>query len=90
VTQVFAGEVVLSRFSQKEIEMNVTTMPTEAQLRANEGVVFTLGHYNLWFEEYEWGEAFSFGPADSGDCGDSFPSYEELVEALVFDAQPAE
>jgi len=90
VTQVLAGEVVLSRFSQKEIEMIVTTMPTEAELRANEGVVFTLGHYNLWFEEYEWGEAFSFGPADTGDSGDSFPSYEELVEALVFDAQPAE
>ena len=61
--------------------MIVTTMPTDAQLRANEGVVFTLGNYNYRFED----EAFSYGPAATGDSWLQFGSYKELVEASLFD-----
>jgi hypothetical protein len=66
--------------------MTMNTIPTEAQLRSQEGGVINLQRanrsINLWFEEYEWGEAFSLGSADDGDCGDSYPTYDELVEAV--------
>lgn len=66
--------------------MIVNTFPTEEQLRASDGEVFNLQRanrsINLWFEEYEWGGAFSLGSADDGDCGDSYPTYDELIEAV--------
>ena len=61
--------------------MVVTTIPTEAELRANEGVVFTIGDYNFRFGD----EAFSFGPAATGDSWLQFGSYKEVGEALLFD-----
>jgi|694.fasta_scaffold69920_1 hypothetical protein len=67
-------------------QLIVNTFPTEAQFRANEGEVFNLRRdnrsLNLWFDTYEWGEAFSLGSADDGDCGDSYPTWDELIEAL--------
>jgi hypothetical protein len=67
-------------------QLIVNTFPTEAQFRANEGEVFNLQRdnrsLNLWFENFEWGDAFSFGPADTGDTGDSYPTWDELIEAL--------
>ena len=67
-------------------QLIVNTFPTEGQFRANEGEVFNLRRdnrsLNLWFESFEWGDAFSFGPADEGDCGDSYPTWDELITAL--------
>ena len=48
----------------------------------NEGGVLTYKNFNVWFEEYEWGEAFSLGSADDGGCGDSYPTYDEFLAAL--------
>lgn len=68
----------------------VDTIPTEQQMRNNEGEVFTYKNFNVWFDDYEWGEAFSLGSADDGDCGDSYPSYDEFLTALKLELeQPA-
>ncbi len=55
-------------------------MPTEAEMRANSLVQYTVGDEVVWYDADN--QVFCAAEADSGDAGDAFATYDELVESL--------
>lgn len=54
-------------------------MPTEQEMTENPHKTFDIGNNTIvWYDDDN--EVFCAAEADCGDCGDSFMTYEELVE----------
>lgn len=57
-------------------------IPTEAQLRAKPLEQFVVGNEVIWFDPSVKVNPWMVAPADTGDCGDSYETYEEAVKGL--------
>lgn len=56
-------------------------MPTEQELRTNPLQQFPIqDNQSVWFDEDNG--TFCLAETDSGDCGDGFPTFSELCEAV--------
>ncbi len=57
-------------------------MPTEEEMRANPGKEWIVKNTRIWFESYDHGDFFIAAPADTGDAGDAFETYEQMIESI--------
>ena len=64
------------------LQMIGAAVPTEQEMRDNPMKVFLVQNTNIWFESSGDSGIFYAAPADTGDCGDSFETYEEMVSTI--------
>lgn len=57
-------------------------MVSEKELREEPRKQHRVGDQLVWFDSFDFGDAFCVAFADTGDCGDSYPTYAELLQNL--------